>query len=63
MYQKFDEDSRTENVDFKVLNTRLDSRKIFSPDLVEPSGLQSKKGYQTCQLLNLQVGRFAIIGF
>lgn len=63
MYQKFDEDSGTKNVDFKVLNTRLDSHKVSSPDLVEPGGLQSKKGYQTYQLLHLQVGIFATIGF
>lgn len=56
MYQKLDEDSGTENVDFEVLNTRLDSHEVSSPDLVEPGGLQSNKGHLTYQLLYLQVG-------
>ena len=63
MYQKFDEGSGTKNADFKVLNTRLDSHKLSSTDLLEPGGLQSKKGCQTYQLLDLQVGTFIAIGF
>lgn len=50
MYQKLDEDSGTDNVDFKVLNTGLDSREVASPALEEPDDFQSNKGCQPYQL-------------